>query len=34
MLMAVSIVVILPCLVIFFAAQRHIVGGISFTGSK
>jgi multiple sugar transport system permease protein len=34
MLMAVSIVVILPCLVIFFAAQKHIVGGLSFTGSK
>lgn len=34
MLMAVSIVVILPCIVLFFAAQRHIVGGISFTGSK
>jgi multiple sugar transport system permease protein len=34
LLMAVSIVVILPCLVLFFAAQRHIVGGLSFTGSK
>jgi multiple sugar transport system permease protein len=34
LLMAVSIVVILPCLVIFFAAQKHIVGGLSFTGSK
>jgi multiple sugar transport system permease protein len=34
MLMAVSIVVILPCLVLFFAAQKHIVGGLSFTGSK
>jgi multiple sugar transport system permease protein len=34
LLMAVSIVVILPCIVIFFAAQKHIVGGLSFTGSK
>jgi multiple sugar transport system permease protein len=34
MLMAVSLVVILPCVVIFFAAQKHIVGGISFTGEK
>ncbi|WP_369374047.1 carbohydrate ABC transporter permease [Promicromonospora sp. Populi] len=34
LLMVVSIVVILPCVVLFFAAQKHIVGGISFTGSK
>lgn len=34
LLMVVSIVVILPCVMLFFAAQRHIVGGISFTGSK
>ncbi|MGP3971789.1 carbohydrate ABC transporter permease [Streptomyces sp. 6N223] len=34
LLMATSIVVVLPCVVIFFLAQRHIVGGISFTGAK
>ncbi|MEU3985981.1 carbohydrate ABC transporter permease [Streptomyces sp. NPDC026672] len=34
LLLATSIVVVLPCIVIFFAAQRHIIGGISFTGSK
>ncbi|MFJ8781299.1 hypothetical protein [Streptomyces sp. NPDC102476] len=34
LLLATSIVVVLPCILIFFLAQRHIVGGISFTGSK
>lgn len=34
LLMAVSIVVVMPCVVIFFLAQRHILNGISFTGSK
>jgi multiple sugar transport system permease protein len=34
LLMATSIVVIAPCIVIFFLAQKYIVGGISFTGSK
>ncbi|WP_049570647.1 carbohydrate ABC transporter permease [Streptomyces sp. SBT349] len=34
LLMATSIVVVLPCIAIFFAAQRHIIGGISFTGAK
>lgn len=33
-LMATSIVVMAPCIAIFFLAQRHIIGGISFTGSK
>jgi hypothetical protein len=23
-----------PCIAIFFLAQRHVVGGISFTGSR
>jgi len=34
LLPATSIVVVLPCILIFFLAQRHIVGGISFRGSK
>jgi multiple sugar transport system permease protein len=34
LLLATSIVVVLPCIAIFFVAQRHIIGGISFTGSK
>lgn len=34
LLMATTLVVTLPCVVIFFFAQRHIIGGISFTGSK
>jgi len=34
LLMATSIVVVLPCVLIFFLAQRHIIGGISFTGTK
>lgn len=34
LLMATSIVVVLPCVALFFVAQRHIIGGISFTGSK
>jgi len=33
-LMATTIVVIAPCIAIFFLAQRHIVGGISFTGTR
>ena len=33
-LMATAIVVVLPCVVIFFVAQKQIVGGVSFTGSK
>jgi ABC-type glycerol-3-phosphate transport system permease component len=34
LLMATTIVVIAPCIAIFFLAQRHIVGGISFTGTR
>jgi multiple sugar transport system permease protein len=34
LLMATTIVVIAPCIAIFFVAQRHIVGGISFTGTR
>jgi multiple sugar transport system permease protein/sn-glycerol 3-phosphate transport system permease protein len=34
LLMAATIVITLPCVLIFFIAQRHIIGGISFTGSK
>jgi ABC-type glycerol-3-phosphate transport system permease component len=34
LLMAVSIVVVTPCVVIFFLAQRQLLSGISFTGSK
>ncbi|WP_270886583.1 carbohydrate ABC transporter permease [Pedococcus sp. 5OH_020] len=34
LLMATSIIVVLPCVLIFFLAQRHIIGGISFTGTK
>jgi multiple sugar transport system permease protein/sn-glycerol 3-phosphate transport system permease protein len=34
LLMATTLVVTLPCVLIFFFAQRHIIGGISFTGSK
>jgi ABC-type glycerol-3-phosphate transport system permease component len=34
LLMAASIVVVLPCIIVFFAAQKHIIGGISFTGSR
>jgi ABC-type glycerol-3-phosphate transport system permease component len=34
LLVATTIVVVMPCVVIFFAAQRHIIGGLSFTGSK
>jgi ABC-type glycerol-3-phosphate transport system permease component len=34
LLMATTVVVIVPCIAIFFLAQKHIVGGISFTGSK
>ncbi|SIN79111.1 carbohydrate ABC transporter permease [Agromyces cerinus] len=34
LLMATSIVVVLPCILVFFFAQKHIVGGISFTGTK
>lgn len=34
LLMATTIVVTIPCVVLFFAAQRQIIGGISFTGSK
>jgi multiple sugar transport system permease protein len=34
LLMATALVVSLPCVLIFFLAQRHIIEGISFTGSK
>jgi ABC-type glycerol-3-phosphate transport system permease component len=34
LLMATTVVVILPCIALFFLAQRQIVGGITFTGSK
>jgi ABC-type glycerol-3-phosphate transport system permease component len=33
-LMATTVVVILPCIAIFFFAQKQIIGGISFTGTK
>ncbi|MEV0831016.1 carbohydrate ABC transporter permease [Nonomuraea rubra] len=34
LLMATALVITLPCVLLFFIAQRHIIGGISFTGSK
>lgn len=34
LLIATTLVVITPCIVVFFLAQKHIVGGISFTGNK
>ncbi len=34
LLMAAAIVVVLPCIIVFFAAQKHIIGGISFTGTR
>ncbi|MFB9279379.1 carbohydrate ABC transporter permease [Cohnella cellulosilytica] len=34
LLMAASLVVILPCIVLFFFAQRYFIEGITFTGSK
>ncbi|UBU18969.1 carbohydrate ABC transporter permease [Nonomuraea gerenzanensis] len=34
LLMATALVVTAPCVLLFFIAQRHIIGGISFTGSK
>ncbi|MBG7697738.1 carbohydrate ABC transporter permease [Streptomyces sp. MC1] len=34
LLMATTVVVTLPCVLIFFLAQRHIIGGISFSGNK
>ncbi|XVV15744.1 carbohydrate ABC transporter permease [Actinoplanes sp. CA-131856] len=34
LLMATTLVVTIPCVVLFFLAQRQIIGGISFTGSK
>lgn len=34
LLMATALVVSAPCVLIFFLAQRHIIDGISFTGSK
>jgi ABC-type glycerol-3-phosphate transport system permease component len=34
LLMAASIVVVLPCIVIFFLAQKQIVGGVTFTGNR
>ncbi|SPL96391.1 N-Acetyl-D-glucosamine ABC transport system, permease protein 2 [[Actinomadura] parvosata subsp. kistnae] len=34
LLMATALVVTAPCVLLFFVAQRHIIGGISFTGSK
>ncbi|MEZ0071142.1 multiple sugar transport system permease protein [Planotetraspora sp. GP83] len=34
LLMATALVVTFPCVLLFFIAQRHIIGGISFTGSK
>ncbi len=32
--MATSLLITLPCLVLFFAAQKHITQGITFTGGK
>ncbi len=34
LLMAASIVVVLPCIAIFFFAQKQIVGGVTFTGNR
>jgi len=34
LLMATSLVFVAPCIVLFFLAQKHIVGGMSFTGEK
>jgi len=34
LLMAATLVVILPCIVLFFLAQRYFIEGITFTGSK
>ncbi|MGQ9552719.1 MAG: carbohydrate ABC transporter permease, partial [Anaerolineae bacterium] len=34
LLMAASIVALLPCLIMFFVAQRYFVQGIVFTGMK
>ncbi|WP_433519769.1 carbohydrate ABC transporter permease [Nonomuraea sp. CA-143628] len=34
LLMATTLVVTFPCVLLFFFAQRHIIGGISFTGIK
>lgn len=31
---ATSILITLPCLVIFFVAQKQITNGITFTGGK
>jgi len=33
-LMAVSVIVLLPCLIIFFVAQRWFIQGITLTGLK
>lgn len=32
--MAMSVVTILPCVIVFFIAQKHFVDGISTTGLK
>lgn len=34
LLMATTVVVTVPCVLIFFFAQRHIIGGLSFSGNK
>ncbi|AMM19450.1 hypothetical protein AX769_03950 [Frondihabitans sp. PAMC 28766] len=34
LLMATAVVVVVPCVAIFFLAQKQIVGGLSFTGSR
>lgn len=34
LLMAATLVVILPCIVLFFCCQKYFIQGITFTGSK
>jgi ABC-type glycerol-3-phosphate transport system permease component len=34
LLMAATLVTMLPCLAIYFAAQRHLIGGIASVGLK
>ena len=34
LLMATSVLITLPCLVVFFVAQKQITNGITFTGGR
>lgn len=34
LMMAVAVVIILPCLILFFAAQKSFIEGLTFSGSK